>query len=77
MSTEKMRKLMMLAETMDGVCPHCHGWGEYIDPEGFDEPVHCPHCDEDDEPIRKSRLVKDMAMDMDMDWTDLGLSDDR
>jgi hypothetical protein len=101
MSTENMRKLIMLAESLDendamdrfpddyagdmedlatrsddGECPHCHGYGEYVDPEGFDELVHCPHCEDwDEEPIRKSRLVKDMAMDMDMDWTDLGLSD--
>lgn len=53
MSTENMRKLMMLAESLDEdyrddpTCQYCHGWGEWIDPEGFDEPVPCPHCDPD------------------------------
>jgi rubrerythrin len=104
MSTENMRKLIMLAEGLDEDyrddpnrpgwkdeegnwnkyedCPTCHGWGE-IAPTGnsmgidFDEIIPCPDCGPEDGPAAqgKSKIIKQMANDLDMDYTDLPLSE--
>ena len=107
MSTENMRKLMMLAESLDEDyrddpnrpgwkdeegewhkyedCPTCHGWGEVVPGKDsredfdydFDDVQPCPDCGPEDGLAAqgKSKIIKQIANDLDMDWTDLPLSE--
>jgi len=59
---------------LDGECPTCHDWGEILPPDveqDMDNIIPCPDCGPEHGPAAqgKSKIIKQMADEIDSDWT--------